>query len=461
MAPAQLGWRAGTPEPICEDNPEFVAMYWKAWENLHAHVREESAPNGFPHLNIAPHGRIAFDETIETALYARWGWRAAPISDTFLHCMGYVDAGGRAAQEQRPDGTLPMGEARGLPTAGYAALRILQISGSRKFADAALPALARRHAFFEESYTQRIPPAAPDGEPVIRRTIPAPYSPLGQTGGEIEVSPDAVAMVLLDSFALSELAKGTPAARPYEALARRDSIELLKLWNAERRCFLGINTEGAPAGRETLLPLFGLVSCRLPESVTREALGALYDPRRFARRVYYPLLSADDRLYEGDSGVEPLYQYIALRALIACGQEESAGRAAERMLAAIWGESSEGKTLFAGFGPETRKPAPGSEPNTVRAGLIPIAGLIEAVLGIDCDAAKREVTWNVRRLDKHGLRKIRMGTNTISLTAEPRKSRLEAPAIAIECDEPFTLRIEYGGTKKSKSFAAGEHTWQP
>ena len=50
---AQLGWRAGTPEPVLETNPRWVQLYWKAWENTQKHVVEEESPGPFPARFIA------------------------------------------------------------------------------------------------------------------------------------------------------------------------------------------------------------------------------------------------------------------------------------------------------------------------------------------------------------------------------------------------------------------------
>src|SRR5687768_14668579 len=77
----QLGWRAGTPSPVLDANPRWVALYWKAWENLYAATVDEKEPGPWPARAVAQEGVIGFDSTLAVSLFANWGWRAHPTRE--------------------------------------------------------------------------------------------------------------------------------------------------------------------------------------------------------------------------------------------------------------------------------------------------------------------------------------------------------------------------------------------
>ncbi len=466
---SQLGWRAGTPEPVLEANPRWVELYWKAWENTQRHVLEEETPGPFPSRFIAGDGRIAFDETVALSLYARWAWRAVPCGDTLSYVLNQVDTTGAVAEFFPLAGSRSIAEAKGLPLAGLAAFSLFKISGDKSFLQGAFPALMRRHAYIEDKYSEP-PEAKPPGEvkkqskPQTRkRNVPAGFSILSGPPTDLRASAEAVALCLQDSCSLKMAASALgfkDAAKAFDGAVARDVTEMLKTWSEELRAFSGLDKNGKAAERRSLVPVWGLIGGSIPEAVATDAARALNDSRQFFRRTLYPTLSKSDSAYEPASGVRPLNQYLTLRALIDSGQWQQAGRAAESMLKVYEDSAGEELKLCNDYGPETRKPAPSAQPNSLEAGLIVIGALIETVIGLEADAPKNEILWHIRRLDRHGLQKLRTGDNTISVICAKRTGGAETPVIEVDVKKPFTLVVFHHGQEYRKRFSAGHSVWR-
>lgn len=466
---AQLGWRAGTPEPVLAANPRWVQLYWKAWENTQKHVLEEESPGPFPSRFIAGDGRVAFDESVALSLYERWAWRAAPCADTLSYVLSQVDTTGAVAEYFPLSGGRSISEAKGLPLAGLAAQSLFQISGDKSFLQGAFSSLMRRHAYVEDKYSEA-PLARPPNEakkqtkPRSRkRNVPIGFSILPGPPTDLQASAEAIALCLQDSSYLRKAASALgfkDATKAFDGEVTRDVTEMLKAWNEELRAFSGLDKNGKPAERRSLIPIWSLIGGSLPETLTSDVARALNDPRQFFRRTLYPLLPFSDAAYDPSSGVRPLYEYLTLRALMDSGQWQTAGRAAESMLKAYESSAGEELKLYNDYGPETRKPAPNVQPDSLEAGLIVIAGLIESVIGIEADAPKNEVRWHIRRLDRHGLLKLRMADNTVSVVCIARHSGAESPVVEVDCEKPFTLAVFHQGQEYRKRFVQGHSVWK-
>ncbi|MGI8923796.1 MAG: hypothetical protein ACR2HJ_07120 [Fimbriimonadales bacterium] len=466
----QLGWRAGTPEPILEASPRWVELYWKAWENVQVATVKSDGPPGmqgpgskpFPHGVIAEGGAENYDGSLAVALFGRWAFRACGADATIRWALGKVDTSGRVSNAA---GSFAW-EAHGPPIAGLVAWRLYQITGDKAKLEPLLAPLVRRHAYITARYTAEPEPKPdnPKDKPKVRHFVAPGLSVIPGPAPEVEQSAEAVGLLLQGAVFLRKVARTLGvgrAERVYEGLVERGSADLAAMWDTDLKMLTGRNAEDEPSERRSLVPLWGLIGGEVPVSVSQAALGALRDPKLFYRRTLFPLLPKTDPVYDGSAGVRPLYSYLTLRSLIDCGLSEQAGRAAESMLSVYEGAAGSSLTLFDMYGPETRTPAPRANPHSLEAGLIVIAALIEAVIGIDVDASKSEVQWNIRRADRHGIANLRFGNNLVTLRCGPRQTSGDLPTVSIDCERPFTLSIAWGSQKAKKRFPEGRHQWTP
>lgn len=479
-AKPQLGWRAGTPEPILEDDPGFVALYWKSWEAYHSCVRDDVRLALFPPRYAAPNGEIAFDDAIATTLFTKWGWKAAPSNETLKFVLQLVEPTGKAPRVLSVATGAPEGRATGPHLAPLAIYDAFLLSGDRALLEACFSPAVRRQAFLESVYghLESEPETDPQSgailldpktrRPIIKtrqgaRFVPPEFSIL-------PVSPTAAIRVSAEALALSiqanaYLVRGAEAlnlqdsAALYRHLLSEDASRLATLWHEEFGAHVGRDETDAPAEQPSLVTAWALLGGNLDQAATDRTSRALSSPDLFGRRLCWPLIPFRHSEYRGDAGVRPLYVYLAARGLLDSGKREQAAYAIEGFLRIIERNGGETTKIFDNYGPDTLRPAPNAHESPLAAGPITIAGLIEAVIGINVNAASRTVFWSPWRRDQHGLKNLRFGNATVSLICEARASRFAAPVIHVETDSTFTLVVRHAGRDSTRRFEPGAHVW--
>ena len=189
----------------------------------------------------------------------------------------------------------------------------------------------------------------------------------------------------------------------------------------------------------------------VPAERARLLVRHLTDARKLGGVVPFPSVSRDSRHFnpKGEywrGGVWLPTSYMCVRALEENGFADLADELAERTVRhqyATYRDYSP-HTIWEAYSPTEPKPATckvnvGND-KVVRpdfcgwSALGPICMMIENVVGINADGAKREVEWRLRRTDRHGVKNLRFGGVTASLVYESGK-------IEIESSAPFTLRV--------------------
>ena len=195
---------AGTPEPVLDGNPKWVELYWKSWENLQASVLEEKTPGPLPARVIAQNGAVEFDAAMGIALYARWGWRANPISDTLSFLLQELEDDGAAAARFSSEGK--KGVARGLPLAALAVASLYDLSGDKEQLLIQLGGAHKRHDYIRSLYSYAIEPEDENDKPRIGYRVPPLYSALPMANeATSEVTAEAAGLLLQDAVALARL----------------------------------------------------------------------------------------------------------------------------------------------------------------------------------------------------------------------------------------------------------------
>ena len=479
MSP-QLGWRAGTPEPILEDDPGFIALYWKTWEAYHACVREDVRLALFPPRYAAPNGEIAFDDAVAITLFSKWGWKAAPSNETLRFVLQTVEPTGKAPRVISVSTGAPEGAAVGPPLAPLAIYDAYLLSGDRAVLEACFSPAVRRQAFLESLYGHVESEAETDPEtgailldpktrqPIIKtrggpRFVPPDYSVLPVSPApSILVSAEALALSIQANAYLVRCADALDlrqSAALYRRLLRQDAAKLAALWHEEFAMPVGRDNGDTPAEQPSLVTTWALLGGTLDETTSNRLCGALASADLFGRRLSWPLLPYRHSQYRGDAGAKPLFAYLVARGLLDSGKREQAAYAVEGFLRAIQRNAEGTGKMFSDYGPDTLRPAPESHESALAAGPITVAGLIEALIGIEVNAANKTVSWSLWRRDRHGLKNLRFGAANVSLVCERRTSRFVPPVIRIETDATFTLVVKQGGRDWSRRFEPGAHVW--
>ncbi len=450
----QLGWRAGTPEPILEESPELVQLYWKAWENYHASLIEAPRAPGFPQQVLAPDGELNFWEGVTSVLYSRWGWRATP-SDAFLTfwCSKVASTGEAPESVLLPEGT-PVGKASRGPLLGLCAWGLFELTGSRTSLERQFASAVREYAHWVSLYEKGEPPRvlAPGEKPPKPKPTPPPAIPAS-----------AQAMLLMDAEFLRRCAGAlrlSSAERFFQREVTARAKRFLALWDKESKVFRLRDASGAPLEGLTLQAFWASIGGTLRDRLPAGWDEPLFKGEFFARRLPFPRVPATDARYGGEGGVFPFDQYMVIRALLDSGQRDHAGYVAEKILRMYALTGGEEKVLYREYGADTGLPAPRARAHAPEAGFVAIGVLLEGVIGIGVNAGRNEVSWNLWRTDEHGVKNLRFGENRVSLVAKKRESRRTPPVIEGECERGFALKITMGSRQWERRFSGGPFRWE-
>ena len=191
----------------------------------------------------------------------------------------------------------------------------------------------------------------------------------------------------------------------------------------------------------------------------------LTDPDEFWRTHVFPSLAADEDGYDPNGGyakgsVLASTNYQAVKGLEVCGYDSLAREAAANHIDNMCRIFQETGTIWENYAPDNVGRGNPSKPDFVGwSGCGPIALLIENVIGLTADAPRQTIRWRITRVDRHGIRNLHFGSNTVSLVCKERSGKDASPVISIETEEELDLEVVADGMAGSKTFEAGSYEW--
>ena len=452
------------PQPILPAHPEWVELYWKAWE-----LAEQNIRHGTPHNNFAESyvddsfsDNIFQWDTCFIVRFARYG----------SHCLPVLPALDNFYRKQEPDGYICR-EYRGCNGAAL---------WSKGSADAVNPPL---FAWAEWGYYQlsgdldRLREVWPRLIAHHRWLAPRQRNENGlywstTWGCGMDNVPryaaswvDFSAQQAMNALYLARIAEAVgedEAAAEFRsehaALAGRIN-ELM--WDEEAGYYWDLDTVDEPFPAKTIAPFWTLLAEVVPPDRADRLADHLSNPSEFWRPHVFPTISADHPLYspEGNywrGSVWPLTNYAVIKGLSRCGHTSLARQAAENHLGQMSAVYRETGTIWENYSPEYLKPGNISKGDFVGfSGVGPIALLIEEVLGIEVDAPSNIIQWRLHRTTEQGLSNLRFGDNTVSLLA--KETNGEEIAIQVTTQREFTLKVQRLGAKTTFSVPPGIHCY--
>ena len=222
------------------------------------------------------------------------------------------------------------------------------------------------------------------------------------------------------------------------------------------------------------MPNVNFVSCKtaagfwpiLAKVADAEKLEALVehlrDENSFNRPIPVPSLAADDINYceHGTywiGGVWAPTNYMITRGLQLAGKGDVAHEIALKYLNGLartfkevephtlW-ECYSAEKALPGLNANARRPA---KPDFVGwSGIGPIAMLIENVLGIEVNAPAKQITWQIRLQESHGIENLKVGDATVNLFCDFSRQNAGVPEIKVASDKPdISVEAIFAGQK--------------
>ncbi|WP_436497321.1 ricin-type beta-trefoil lectin domain protein [Actinokineospora sp. HUAS TT18] len=465
---------AKLPRPVIDGNPEWRAMYDKAWSILHSgRIRQPAATSPLvrTYLDEAFDPNIIFQwDTIFTTMFGRYlqpGFDAMGSLDNWYALQEPTGAIIRVYQESdgsvHPWGYGPNGV--NPPLFVWAELKSYELTGDLTRVRRVLPALqayADWVSVSRWSQTSAHQLFWNNGNGNGMDNLPTQPGQGGDGTGTGQVDMSSQLVLMWQSLARLHAAAGDPA-RSDDALSLATSTAARInqwSWNETDGRYYELTNAGAHWKVDSLAGFWTLVSGVATGQRAQRLAAALADPQRYWTDMVFPALSRSSSNYNntGDywrGGVWAPTTYSTIKGLKTAGNTDQAQRSAERYLAGLSEAFGYTDTLWEAYAPE-RQPGPwitgsrshgepvlaagktldsggrfvspgtqvggntsnwtGGTDNIVKrnfvgwSGLGPIALLIEDIIGIEPDTPNSTIRWRLTRTDRHGIENLSLGT---------------------------------------------------
>jgi hypothetical protein len=469
--------RQRLPEPIIEAHPELVEMYWKAWQLLNLTQRSGKQVNGFPkkYLNVTGENVIDQWSTLSMALFGVYGYNVFPVMQTLD--LFY--------QKQRADGFISRvyiensGEPLHLPTQRdpmvnpplftWVELKYFRFSADTSRLKAVFPKLEQYFSWLD-SYC-RGKNEADD----LYYTTPIGSGMMNLPRGDIELGAwcDMSSQMALFARDLSVIAdilgngyKQEYYRRRFAEIAR--SVQE-KLWHPNTAFYYDMSREGKQVRLKTISGYWPLLAGIPDPKTAQQLISHLKDSSEFKSVHLFTSVAQnetdfDPRGFYWRGGVWGIIDYMIVEALKLYGEQSLADSAtwnhvdnmsrvysgSQLNLANVDSKAANFKagTIWELYAPAELEPgtrwdaAAYGEPDYIAySGHGPIAMLIENILGFRVDAPDDQLTWNVRRTDRHGIRRLRFGDNLISIWSDPRTGK--QPLFTVHGESSSSIKINF------------------
>jgi hypothetical protein len=421
--------RARLPEPVLPGKPEWIEMYWRAWEVAWSNLQRARPQRGFiaNHIDPAINGCTALWDASFTTQYGVYGRRATGLMGTLDNFYAHQHDDGFICRALNLEDGRDLYSAYSPTSAGPSILSWAEWSHYRatgdevRLADVFWPLLAN-HRWLRRNRSWR------DGSYWTTGHSSGMPDQLRVPDGEFQhqhwVWVDATMQASLDCFLLEKMARllDEPELAVELDGERQRLISLIneRLWSEESQFYLDRGPAGAFSPTKSIGAYWGLLDPALVEGRRLEGfLRHLRDAAAFNTPHRVPSQSKDSPGYDGDTGngwrgaVSPAANYMLIKGLRAVGQPQLAHAISLNHLQHVADVFVRTDTFWENYAPEVAAPGVPARAHAVgAAGVAPIALLLEDVLGLSIDWPLRRVVWD-RRLeaDVYGVNNYPLGLN--------------------------------------------------
>lgn len=495
------------PSPIYDENPQFLKLYWKAWEIAFRNFHEPAPNSGFVtqfidaafndniflwdtafmtmFCNVAsplvpgigsldnfyakqhPTGEICREiqrksgldfsywvNSGDTTLLTRWGWDFPPARQRQVRYVG------RTAPKPNPRLTL---DALNHPILAWAELESYAVTGDSARLRRVWEPLLHYYQAFRKYLLQGnglyiTDWASMDNSPRNADLLD------GGTG--VDISSEMVLFARHLSTIARILGKNSESrsfAREADDLSKR--INRL-MWNPKQGFYFDLKIDGSPSTVKTVAAYWTLLARVASPAQARLLVDHLKNPRTFGRLHPVPTCAADEPGYLPTGGywrgaVWAPTNTMAIRGLENYGYNDLARSIALKHLQIMAKVFEQTGTIWENYAPDSENPGRNTDSSLVHkdfvgwSGIGPILYLLEYGVGLKPDAPANRLTWRIHSTQRVGCERYRFNGHVASLVAEPSGSR--EVKISVESDGPFTLVAEHHGVRRQYAIKRGSN----
>lgn len=460
--------RAKLPSPILENSPEYVDLYWKAWSLAFDHFKKP--PQGSPfvsnYIDEAFSPSVFQWDTIFMLMFARYGHSIFPAIQSLDNFYSRQYENGYICREiQEADGSdyVFVGREHTVnpPLFAWAEVESYKVTGDKSRFEIVIPPLKKYAEWLEKNRKKENTKHGlywNTGFGSGMDNIPLKGS------GWVDMSSQMALFFRNLAFMCAEV-KQHDEAKKYETLANEISQRMNQfMWNEEDGFYYNVDDNGIQQKVKTAGGFWPMLAGIANEKQANRLLSHLKDPNEFWRAIPFPSLAANEKEYKSDGhywlgGVWAPTNVMIIKGLEKFGREsanatdytfnEFATSAVAKYLDGLYTVYKKTGTLWENYSPDLMMRGNPSQKDFVGwTGCGPIQLLIENVLGLHPDGANKKLTWNIHRVDRHGIEQLKFGEITATLICQKRESVESAAEIHVISNMPFELAVSVNGKEQ-------------
>ncbi len=492
------------PSPVLADKPEWVAMYWKAWDLGFKNFHNPASGSGYvsqfidaafnqnifqwdtcfmtmfcnyghplvPGIGSLDNfyakqhedGEICREIDRQTGrdftewvnregkpLFSRWGW-AGVRNDPVVYR-------GMAAPEPVPNLTL---DALDHPIFAWAELESYRVTGDRERLGLVYEPLFRYYRACQKYLRQGNGLYMTDWASMDN----SPRNAFLKGGGCAVDTSCQMVLFARNLATIAGLLGKSEAAQDFSREADELSRKINELmWDPERRFYFDLTLEGKRAPVKTIAAFWTLAAGVASSAQAEHLVAELESPQTFKRLHRVPTLAADQAGYDPAGGywrgaVWPPTTTMVIRGLERYGHHNLAREIALNHLSVMGQVFQKTGTIWENYAPDAAQPGRPAKGDFVGwSGLGPILYLLEYAVGLKPDAAANTLVWDVTSSGVIGCERFRFNGHVVSLKAEPIAGEVRHLAVSVASDGAFKLQVRYGGKTKTCDVKPGSNTF--
>ncbi len=244
-----------------------------------------------------------------------------------------------------------------------------------------------------------------------------------------------------------------------------------KLWDEQHHLYNDITREGKfitelqPGVFCKHIHMFWPLLAEIaPPDRRKFLIDELANPASFNRASGFASLSADSQGYNANNGqywrgaVWPSAQSMVQEGLKAGDDGGLLQPAAEKYYHACLAAFQAQKNIQENLAPD-KAVGFGATDFVGWGGIGPVANLIEYILGFDIDAPAQTITWNIRRVERHGLQNLVFNGFKVDMICAARPDPSAPCQITVTSAGAFRLKVVAGTRTKEIEIHAGTETF--
>jgi hypothetical protein len=449
------------------------------WEIAFRNLHNPTPENGFvsPYIDTAFNGNLFMWDSAFILMFCRYGRRAFDFQRTLDNLYAKQHADGFICREIREsDGsdcfTRFDPPATGPDTLAWSEWEYYVNFGDQARLAVVFPALMAYHQWMRRyrtwqdgTYWATGWACGMDNQPRLRinedESAPDNFRPLEWWDNDRMSWIDACLQALFSGQILIRMARAL--GREAETAAIQAEVASLArvvnatMWDEPQAFYFDRREDGSLSNVKTIGAFWALLAGCTPVQKLDAFIAHLEDEREFNRPHRVPTLSADHPAYNpaGEywrGSVWAPTNYMVLRGLTQNGRHDLAHAIGFNHHDQVVKVFEQTGTVWENYAPEAPERGSIAGRDFVGwTGLPPVAVLFEYVFGLRADVPAGRLTWDVRLLEGHGVRRYPFGVGgLLDLECAPRGSGSRQPEIQARSSVPLTLEILWEGGREER-----------